>query len=121
MLCCIKNSQKVKKSYLEYPKKKSCEQLLDALWNENLISGYYSLYTNFEKFHIILKYDDNYPAITNIKFISKPGKRVYLSVKQLSKINENSGVLLLSTNNGILSSTECKKLNVGGEALVLVN
>ena len=101
-------------------KKKICAELLNVLWDEGYILGYKTYNLNPNLFEIFLKYNSNLPCITSIKFISKPGKRVYLSSKQLWKIDSSICLILISTSRGVFSIKQCKKLNLGGEPFVLI-
>ena len=121
MLCHIRNGQKAKKLFVTYPKTRICANSLNLLWNENFISGYQVSITNSENIHIFLRYYKKDSVITSIKYISKPGKRLYYSIKQLCKVNSNLGLLIIRTDKGILSLSECKKANMGGEVLALIN
>ena len=110
-----------KKSVINQRKVKNCEGFLRVLWNEGFISGYSYSNENENMLKIFLKYkEDGRPVINSIKLITKPSRRVYYSLKQLWKINLNSGLIIMSTNKGIMSIEECKKLKVGGEAFIIV-
>jgi small subunit ribosomal protein S8 len=117
MFIQLKNGQKAKKSLVKIAKKKFCIQFLNILWDEGYILGY-----NIEKSHlnIFLRYNQGIPLIKQVQFISKPSKRVYFSLKEIWKIDANIGLLLLSTNKGVLSLNQSKKLKVGGEAFVIL-
>ena len=121
MLSHIKNGQKAKKAFISFPKTQICYTSLNLLWNNNFIAGYQNSTTNSKNVNIFLRYYKNYSVITAIKFISKPGKKLYYSVTQLCKINSNLGLLLIRTDKGILSLPECKKANIGGEVLALIS
>ena len=120
MFIKLKNSQLVKKNYIFQRKSFFCSKILNILWDEGYILGYKNSDFDPKIFEIFLKYNENKPAIKSIKFISKPSKRIYFSSKQLFKINLNLGLFLISTNKGLLSLQECKKLNLGGEPLVFI-
>ena len=76
--------------------------------------------THPKTLQIFLKYNNSKPAINSFKVLSKPGKKVYYSVKQLWKIDSNNGLIIISTNKGLLTLAGCKKLNIGGEPFLLV-
>ena len=120
MIANIRNGQIVKKSFVLQSKKNICESLLNVLWDEGFILGYKISGHNPDVLKIFLKYKNGKPAINSLKLISKPGLRVYYSVKQLWKLNINNGTIILSTNKGIMSINECKKLNLGGEPILIV-
>jgi len=120
MIANIRNGQIVKKSFILQSKKNICESLLNVLWDEGFILGYKISENNPNVLKIFLKYKNGKPAINSLKLISKPGLRVYYSVKQLWKLNVNNGTIILSTNKGVMSINECKKLNLGGEPILIV-
>jgi len=120
MFANIQNGQISKKKVIFQKRKKICELFLNILWNEGFILGYV-----FDKksnqFKIFLKYNKNKPVIKKIKNISKPGLRVYYSIKQLWKIESNKTFLIISTNQGLKTLDQCKKLNIGGEPFIIIN
>jgi small subunit ribosomal protein S8 len=120
MLASINNGLKVKKSFVLQPKKKICQSLLNILWDEGFILGYKIDETNSKLLKIFLKYKNGKPVIHSLNSISKPGLRIYFSAKQLWKINTINGLLILSTNKGFMSVTECKKLKLGGEPFLVI-
>lgn len=69
---------------------------------------------------IILKYHDSMPGLASIELVSKPSRRVYLSVKQISKKNLNFATYILSTDKGTLTAQEALRKNIGGEVLLKV-
>ena len=69
---------------------------------------------------IELKYFDGEPVIREIERISKPGRRVYTSVKNLPRINNGLGVAIVSTPKGVMADHEARDANVGGEILCTV-
>lgn len=121
MFANIQNGQLAKKPFILQKKKKNCEAVLNVLWNEGFILGYKQDNLDLTKLKIFLKYTKNKPVIQTIKSISKPGSRVYYSVEQLWKIDSNKTFLIISTNMGIKTLTDCKKLQIGGEPLLTIN
>jgi len=121
MFASIKNGQLAKLDFIYYPKKKYCEAFLKILWNEGFIVGYKTSYKNPKQIKIFFKYKNNRPAINSIKLISKPGRRIYYSINQIWKINSNKSFIIFSTNQGLKSIENCKKNNIGGEALIAIN
>jgi small subunit ribosomal protein S8 len=69
---------------------------------------------------IELKYFDGEPVIREIERISKPGRRVYTSVKNLPRINNGLGVAIVSTPKGVMADHDARDANVGGEILCTV-
>ena len=121
LVSTIKNGQLVNKLIVKHNKKKNCEMLLNILWDEGYILGYKTSISNPTVIKIYLKYnDDKSPAITNFKIISKSSLKIYYSLKQLWKINDNQGLIVLSTNKGLLSLSSCKKFGIGGEPVLII-
>ena len=120
MFIKLKNAQLVKKPFILHKKHKLCSKFLNVLWDEGYILGYKTSSFNSNMFEIFLKYNNGKPLINNIVFITKPSKRVYLSLKQLWKINSNFGLIIISTNKGVFSKQKCQKLRVGGEPFVFI-
>src|SRR6267142_2373577 len=69
---------------------------------------------------IELKYFDGEPVIREIERVSKPGRRVYASVKNLPRVNNGLGISVLSTPKGIMADHDARDANVGGEVLFTV-
>jgi small subunit ribosomal protein S8 len=67
-----------------------------------------------------LKYFDGQPVIHEIQRISKPGRRVYASVKTIPRVHNGLGVSILSTPNGVMADHDARDQNVGGEVLCRV-
>mgnify|MGYP001470055643 CR=1 FL=1 len=120
MIAAIKNGQMAHKLYVLQSKKKNCEALLNILWDEGFISGYKTSDTDSNTIVIYLKYDNKLPVINGLSSVSKPSLRVYYSLKQLWKFDVSQGLLILSTNKGLLSINTCKKLKLGGEPLIVI-
>ena len=122
MFTKIKNAQLIKKSVILHERKKICEKFLKVLWNEGFISGYAINQKNIKQIKIFLKYkNNNKPVINSLKFVSKPSRRIYYSAKQIWKIESNKSFIIFSTNKGLKSIIECKKLKIGGEPLIIIN
>lgn len=64
---------------------------------------------------------DNRPVINSIKFISKPSRRIYYSLNQIWKIDSNKSLFIFSTNKGLMTIMDCKKIKTGGELSILIN
>jgi small subunit ribosomal protein S8 len=122
MFTSIKNGQMAKKSIVIGPRKNVCESSLKVLWNEGFISGYRISSENDNKLEIFLKYTKNgTPAINSLKFLSKPGQRIYYSAKQIWKLDSSKTFIIFSTSIGLKSINECKKNKIGGEPLIIIS
>ena len=121
MISTLKNGILIKTAFIYQKNKKNNKELLNILWNEGFILGYkiYKEKNELYTFKIFLKYTRSKSIINSIKFISKPGLKIYCSLKQLWKLNLIKGLLIISTSKGLKTITECKKLKLGGELLFL--
>jgi small subunit ribosomal protein S8 len=118
MFANIKNGQLAKRDFIFQTRKKNCELFLRILNTEGFILGYK---IKLNKIKIFLKYKNQRPTINSIKIISKPGRRVCYSIKQIWKINSNKYFIIFSTNQGLKSIIDCKKLKIGGEPVIMIN
>ena len=76
----------------------------------------------FKTIHITLKYgkDKNEKIITGLKRISKPGLRVYAGKDDMPRVLGGLGIAIVSTNQGVITDKQARKLHVGGEVLAFV-
>ena len=118
----IRNAQMRNKSKVSTPGSKMRARVLEVLKNEGYIRGYASVEhkDGRSEFEIELKYFDGTPVIREIERVSKPGRRVYASVRALPRINNGLGVAILSTPKGVMADHEARDQNVGGEILCTV-
>ncbi len=122
LLSRIRNAQMRKKSKVSTPGSRLRANLLDVLKTEGYIRGYTTVeHTDGRsEFEIELKYFDGAPVIREIERISKPGRRVYVSVKTLPRVNNGLGISILSTPKGVMADHDARDANVGGEILCTV-
>jgi small subunit ribosomal protein S8 len=118
----IRNAQMRNKPKVSSPGSKLRASVLEVLKSEGYIRGYASVeHTGGRsELEIELKYFDGEPVIREISRISKPGRRVYASVKALPRINNGLGVSVLSTPKGVMADHAARDANVGGEILFTV-
>ncbi len=122
MLTRIRNSLLRGKAKCETPASKLRGRVLDVLADEGYIRGYSTFEKDgFNNFEIELKYFEGAPVIQEIRRVSKPGRRVYSSVKSLPQIRNGLGISILSTPKGVMSDDVARKENVGGEILCQVS
>jgi small subunit ribosomal protein S8 len=122
MLTRIRNAQMRSKSTVNTPASKLRGWVLDVLASEGYIRGYEAA-DNADgrpEFEISLKYFDGEPVIRELKRVSKPGRRVYVSVKQVPQVRNGLGVSIVSTSKGVMSDARARVENVGGEVLCTV-
>jgi small subunit ribosomal protein S8 len=121
MLTRIRNAQMRKKTKVTTPGSRLRERVLDVLQAEGYIRGYSQLDEDGKaELEIELKYYDGQPVIREIERVSRPGRRVYASVKNIPRVSNGLGVSILSTPKGVMSDAEARDQNVGGEVLCRV-
>ena len=122
MITRIRNAQMRNKSKVSTPGSRLRATVLDVLKSEGYIRGYSSVEfgSGRSEFEIELKYFDGTPVIREIARVSKPGRRVYASVKNLPRINNGLGIAILSTPKGVMADHDARDANVGGEILCTV-
>lgn len=122
MLTRIRNAIMRKRPSVLTPASRLRENVLIVLKNEGYIRGYLKveLEGQFPMFEIELKYHDGDSVIKNLERVSKPGRRVYSSVSDLPRVFNGLGVSILSTSKGVMSDTNAREANVGGEILCKV-
>ena len=121
LLSRIRNAQMRNKSKVLSPNSRLRENVLGVLKNEGYIRGYAVVEREGRsEIEIELKYFDGEPVIREIERISKPGRRVYTSVRNLPRINNGLGVAIVSTPKGVMADHAARDANVGGEILCTV-
>ena len=116
MLTRIRNANTAKHDTVDVPASKMKTAIANILVDEGYIARV------VKTLHITLKYgeDKNEKIITGLKRISKPGLRIYAGKDQLPKVLGGLGIAILSTNKGVITDKEARKLQVGGEVLAFV-
>ncbi len=119
MLTRIRNAQMRNRSKVSTPASRLRERVLEVLQEEGYIRGFARVDFDGGKseIEIELKYFDGQPVIRDIKRVSKPGRRVYSSVRDLATVANGLGVAILSTPKGVMSDSRARTENVGGEVL----
>ena len=121
LLTRIRNAQQRGRSSVSSPASKLRMRVLDVLQREGYIRGYSEVEKEGRKeLDIELKYYDGAPVISEIRRVSKPGRRVYSSVGDLPLVRNGLGISILSTSRGVLSGHEARKQKVGGELLAYI-
>ena len=98
---------------------KLIEATVSILVKKNYLEGFKIKEDGNKKtIKVILKYDDNEKSvISEIKKISKPGRRIYKGVSDIKKFKNGYGTLIISTSKGVISNDEAYKLGIGGEVI----
>ena len=123
MLTRIRNANTAKHDTVDVPASKMKLAIANILVDEGYIAKYNIVENGaFKTIRVTLKYgkDKNEKIITGHKRISKPGLRVYAGKDELPKVLGGLGIAIISTNNGIVTDKEARKLNIGGEVLAFV-
>ena len=122
MLTRIRNGVARRKSSVTTPASNLRARVLDVLQSEGYIRGYSKV--DFEngksELNIELKYYEGAPVIRKIARVSKPGRRVYVSVKSIPQVANGLGITILSTPKGVMADHQAREQNVGGEVLCSV-
>ncbi|MCI8281289.1 MAG: 30S ribosomal protein S8 [Lachnospiraceae bacterium] len=123
MLTRIRNANTAKHDTVDIPASKMKISIAEILFKEGYITKYEIIEDgNFKAIRITLKYgkDKNEKIITGLKRISKPGLRVYAGREEIPRVLGGLGIAILSTNQGVVTDKEARKLSVGGEVLAYV-
>jgi small subunit ribosomal protein S8 len=121
LLARIRNAQMRNKSKVTSPSSRLRESVLEVLKSEGYIRGYAVVEREGRaELEVELKYFDGEPVIRELERISKPGRRVYTSVRNLPRINNGLGVAIVSTPKGVMADHDARDANVGGEILFTV-
>ena len=123
MLTRIRNANTAKHDTVDVPASKMKIAIANILLDEGYIAKYDLVEDgHFQTIHITLKYgaDKNEKVISGLKRISKPGLRVYANTEDIPRVLGGLGTAIISTNKGIITDKEARKLQVGGEVLAFV-
>jgi small subunit ribosomal protein S8 len=122
LLTRIRNAQMRGRSTVRTPASKLRAWVLDVLKDEGYIRGYEKVTdaNGHAELEISLKYYEGAPVIRELKRVSKPGRRVYLGVKDLPSVRQGLGVSIVSTPKGVMSDSAARAAHVGGEVLCTV-
>jgi small subunit ribosomal protein S8 len=122
MLTRIRNAQMRRRTSVTTPASTLRGRVLDVLQSEGFIRGYSETQdeNGMAAYEIELKYADNTPVIRTIERVSRPGRRVYASVKNIPQVASGLGVSILSTPKGVMADHEARSQNLGGEVLCRV-
>ncbi|HEY5279130.1 MAG TPA: 30S ribosomal protein S8 [Pseudolabrys sp.] len=122
MIARIRNAQMRNKSKVSMPGSRQRERVAEVLKSEGFIRGFANVAhaSGRNELEIELKYFDGTPVIREIERVSKPGRRVYASVKALPRVNNGLGIAILSTPKGVMADHDARDANVGGEIICTV-
>ena len=122
MLTRIRNAQMRGKSTVSTPASKLRAWVLEVLASEGYIRGFERVASETPQGELVisLKYFEGVPVIREVKRVSKPGRRVYMSVKDIPTVRNGLGISIVSTPKGVMSDANARAANVGGEVLCTV-
>ena len=121
LLTRIRNAQSRGLGKTSSPASKLRATVLDVLVSEGYLRGYLEVEKDgHRELEIELKYYDGRPVIKEISRVSKPGRRIYSSVKELTPVRNGLGIAIVSTPKGVMSDNAARDANVGGEVLAHV-
>lgn len=122
MLSQIMNAQAVNKEFVVLPFSRMKFDIINILKSSSYVTNVErkkrkSKKTEHELLFVALKYDEHGPAISGVKLVSRPSRRMYIKTSQIRPIRSGYGMLVISTPKGIMSSKEARKQKLGGEVL----
>ncbi len=125
MLTRIRNANTAKHDTVDIPSSKMKKAIADILLTEGYVKSVEIVKDDEGKFDVIritLKYgkDKNEKVLSGLRRISKPGLRIYADTDNLPKVLGGYGTAIISTNKGVITDKEARKLNVGGEVLAFI-
>jgi small subunit ribosomal protein S8 len=123
MLTRIRNAARINRRQVNIKASNICEGIADVLRKEGYIEDFDRIDDGKQGIlRITLKYDqEGVPIISEIKRISKPGRRIYSSVADLPHVLGGMGIAVVSTSKGVMSDKNCRESNMGGEILCMVS
>jgi small subunit ribosomal protein S8 len=123
MLTRIRNAARINREQVNVKASNICENIAAVLKKEGYIKDFDRIDDGKQGIiRIALKYDyDGRSVISEIKRISKPGRRTYLAVDKLPRVLGGMGVAIVSTSKGVMSDRNCREANIGGEVLCTVS
>ena len=120
MLIRIKNAVRAgHKEVVITPASKFKAEILKVLKREGFIEGF-RWSKDRRSITVYLKYYQGKPVLTEVKRVSKPGRRVYVKAEEVPWVLNGLGIAIISTSRGVLSDRECRRYKVGGELICYV-
>ncbi|MBN1754680.1 30S ribosomal protein S8 [bacterium] len=123
MLTRIRNALKAEQRVVEMPSSKMKHQIARVLTEEKFIKGYriVDIGQNKRNLQVFLRYNkQNDPVVKGLRIVSKPSRRMYVSLDEIPRVRNGLGVAVLSTSKGVLTDKQAKMLRVGGELVCYV-
>lgn len=123
MLTVIKNGLRAKKEKVDVKNSRLAQKILNIFKKEGYVNNYKIIDDNRQGIiRVYLKYqeEDNSPAITQIKRISKPGLRIYVKSEDVPRVLRGLGTAVISTSKGVMTGKEARKEKIGGEVICYI-
>ncbi len=123
MLSTIKNAAMVGKPFVEIPYSKESEAVAKILKDSGFLAEVKSFKEKdkaYKMLHLAIAYADELPVASQLRRVSKPGRRIYRRSSDLQTVRGGRGVTVVSTSQGIMSAVEAKKRKLGGEVICKV-
>ncbi len=117
MLTRIRNAVAVNKTELTLPYSKIKHEIAKILLKEGYLKEVEKLNEQFSSLRLVLKYNNSTPAITHLKRISKPGRRIYVSREGIPYVLNDLGIAILSTSKGVMTNKQARRARIGGELI----
>ena len=117
MLTRLRNAVAIKKEELTLPLSRTKFEIAKILEKEGYLAGVEKLNSNHGELKLKMKYGEDGSAISEIKRISKPGRRVYATKSELPRVLNDMGIAIVSTSAGMMTNKEARKRGLGGEVV----
>ncbi len=122
MLTKIRNASQAKHDKVDISTSKMKLQIIKILKNEGFVKNFKKVTKdNFPYVRVYLKYDENSaPVIHGIERVSTPGRRVYSGYREMPRVFNGYGILVVSTSEGVITGKKAAESKVGGELICKV-
>ena len=121
MLNQIKNAEAVAKTEVLVPLSKLKNEIAEILFKENFIGEVKKTTKGkIKSLKIVLRYNNEVPAITGFKRVSKPGQRIYQGFSEIKKVHGGYGISIISTSKGLMTNKDARYKKIGGEIICQV-
>lgn len=122
LLTRLRNAHAARQHKVTLPASRLCQSICEVLEREGYIRAVSvaDVRPGVRQMTVELKYYEGQPVIQMAKRVSKPGRRIYSAIAELPRVFNGMGIAILSTSQGILSDSEARERNVGGEVLCTV-
>ena len=121
MAARLRNASVILEPYVEIPYSRFKENILKVLKEEKYVSDWELVDSDGKKYiRVHLLYINEKPRITSISKVSKPGRRVYVSLDDIKKMRHVSGIMVLSTPRGVISGKKAMEIGTGGELILTI-